>query len=77
MFFTRDQVIDKLKTQIKVNGNIIGVSLGAGIIAKSTERGGADLILALNSGKFRQMGVSSLAGMLPFYNANDLVMEFG
>lgn len=77
MFFTREQVIDKLKTQIKVNGSIIGVSLGAGIIAKSTERGGADLILALNSGKFRQMGVSSLAGMLPFYNANDLVMEFG
>ena len=77
MFFTREQVIDNLRTQIKVNGNIIGVSLGAGIIAKSTERGGADLILALNSGKFRQMGVSSLAGMLPFYNANELVMDFG
>ena len=76
MFFTREQVIDKLKTQIKVNGSIIGVSLGAGIIAKSTERGGADLILALNSGKFRQMGVSSLAGMLPFYTSINFYLCF-
>lgn len=74
--FTREKIIADLNTQYKINGNIIGVSLGAGIIAKYAAKGGADLILALNSGKFRQMGVSSLGGLLPYFNANDLVMDF-
>ncbi|MBS5787685.1 MAG: phosphoenolpyruvate hydrolase family protein [Clostridioides difficile] len=76
MFFTRENIISDLRSQVKINGNIIGVSLGAGIIAKYAAKGGADLILALNSGKFRQMGVSSLGGMMPYYNANELVMDF-
>ncbi|WP_315167485.1 phosphoenolpyruvate hydrolase family protein [Metaclostridioides mangenotii] len=76
MFFTREKIISDLKSQFKINGNIIGVSLGAGIIAKYATMGGADLILALNSGKFRQMGVSSLGGMMPYFNANELVMDF-
>ena len=74
MFFTREKIISDLRSQVKINGNIIGVSLGAGIIAKYAVKGGADLILALNSGKFRQMGVSSLGGMMPY--ANELVMDF-
>ncbi|WP_369671131.1 phosphoenolpyruvate hydrolase family protein, partial [Enterococcus faecium] len=44
--------------------------------AVNAKQGGADLILALNSGKFRQMGRSSLGGYLPFANSNDLVKEF-
>ncbi len=76
MLFTREKIISDLKSQFKINGNIIGVSLGAGIIAKYAAKGGADLILALNSGKFRQMGVSSLGGVMPYFNANELVMDF-
>jgi predicted TIM-barrel enzyme/AraC-like DNA-binding protein len=52
------------------------VGTGAGITAKYAERGGADFILTLNSGRFRQMGRSSLAGFLPFSNSNDMVMDF-
>lgn len=44
--------------------------------AKYAKKGGADFLLMLNSGRFRQMGRSSLAGFLPFYNSNDMVMEF-
>ena len=67
----------KLKTQIRIHGHIIGVAAGAGITAKYALKGGADMLLALNSGRFRQMGQSSLAGWLPFANCNELVMEFG
>jgi predicted TIM-barrel enzyme/AraC-like DNA-binding protein len=73
----REQVLNKLKTQIRIHGHIIGVAAGAGITAKYALKGGADMLLALNSGRFRQMGQSSLAGWLPFANCNELVMEFG
>lgn len=72
----REKIIEKLKTQINRNGSIIGVATGAGISAKCAAEGGADLILALNSGRFRQMGLSSLAGLLPYANCNELVMQF-
>jgi predicted TIM-barrel enzyme/AraC-like DNA-binding protein len=73
----REQILHQLKTQIRVTGHIIGVAVGAGITAKYAVKGGADLLLALNSGRFRQMGQSSLAGWLPFGNCNDMVSEFG
>ncbi|MCE5170100.1 phosphoenolpyruvate hydrolase family protein [Paenibacillus profundus] len=77
MYFDRDTIRNQLKAQIKTNGHIIGVASGAGITAKYAVKGGADFILALNSGRFRQMGLSSLGGLLPFANSNELVMEFG
>ncbi|MGE6258365.1 phosphoenolpyruvate hydrolase family protein [Heyndrickxia sporothermodurans] len=77
MNFTREQIRKQLKAEIKASGHIIGVAAGAGITAKYAAKGGADLILALNSGRFRQMGVSSLGGLLPFSNSNKLVMEYG
>jgi predicted TIM-barrel enzyme/AraC-like DNA-binding protein len=52
------------------------VGTGAGITANYVAQGGADFILTLNSGRFRQMGRSSLAGFLPFSNSNDMVMDF-
>ncbi|HWR40337.1 MAG TPA: phosphoenolpyruvate hydrolase family protein [Patescibacteria group bacterium] len=73
----REQILNKLKAQIRMTGHIIGVAVGAGISAKYAVKGGADLLLALNSGRFRQMGQSSMAGWLPFANSNELVMEFG
>lgn len=73
----REQVLNKLKVQIRITGHIIGVAVGAGISAKYALQGGADILLALNSGRFRQMGQSSLAGWLPFANCNQMVKEFG
>jgi hypothetical protein len=58
-----------LKNELKVHGHLIGVAAGSGMTAKYAEQGGADFILALNSGRFRQMGVSSLAGFLPYANS--------
>jgi len=75
--FEKDQIIKQLKKQIKINRHIIGVAAGSGLTAKYAEEGGADLILALSSGLFRQKGLSSLAAYLPFVNSNDKVMEFG
>lgn len=73
----REQILNKLKSQIRITGHIIGVAVGAGITAKYALQGGADILLTLNSGRFRQMGQSSLAGWLPFANCNQMVKEFG
>jgi len=77
VYFDRETIRNRLHAQLKSNGHIIGVAAGAGISAKYAVKGGADFILALNSGRFRQMGLSSLGGLLPFGNCNELVMEFG
>lgn len=77
MVLQREDIVNTLKSQIRITGHVIGVAVGAGITAKYAARGGADLLLALNSGRFRQMGQSSLAGWLPYGNSNEMVMEFG
>ncbi|WP_039043750.1 phosphoenolpyruvate hydrolase family protein [Sporosarcina sp. ZBG7A] len=71
------QIKQRLLNKVDQKEFIIGVASGSGKSAKSTVAGGGDMILALNSGRFRQMGVSSLAGYLPYLNCNKLVMEFG
>ncbi|MFC0301186.1 phosphoenolpyruvate hydrolase family protein [Virgibacillus soli] len=73
----KEQINEELRKQIKINRHIIGVAAGSGLTAKYAEEGGADFILALSSGYFRQKGLSSLAAYLPFLNSNDTVMEFG
>jgi len=77
MAFSKVEILKRLLNQINQRRHIIGVAVGAGISAKYAEKGGADLLLALNSGRFRQMGVGSLAGLLPFANSNQMVMDFG
>lgn len=77
MFIRREEILDRLQKQIITNRQIIGVACGAGISAKYAEKGGADLILVLNSGRYRQMGVGSLAGFMPFDNCNKMVMDLG
>lgn len=72
----RERILDRLHKQIENREHIIGVAAGAGISAKYAAKGGADLILALNSGRFRQMGLGSIAGLMPYANCNDMVMEF-
>ncbi|WP_033828052.1 phosphoenolpyruvate hydrolase family protein [Bacillus andreraoultii] len=76
-YFVKERISEELRKQIKINRHIIGVAAGSGLTAKYAEEGGADFILALSSGIFRQKGLSSLAAYLPFLNSNDTVMEFG
>ena len=71
------QILEKLRREINVNHHILGVALGSGLTAKYAEEGGADFLLVLNSGKFRQLGRSSFAGFMPYENSNGLVMDFG
>ncbi|WP_020156885.1 phosphoenolpyruvate hydrolase family protein [Caldibacillus debilis] len=77
MRMNKREIWKKLKKQLKANQHLIGVAAGSGLTGRYAEKGGADFILALSSGKFRQMGVSSLAGYLPFSNSNEIVMDFG
>lgn len=76
MLNNRTEILTYLKNQLKKNRHLIGVAAGSGLTAKSAEQGNADFILALSSGRFRQMGVSSLVGFLPYANSNQLVMDF-
>jgi predicted TIM-barrel enzyme/AraC-like DNA-binding protein len=73
----RQQIIENLRNQIKIHHHILGVALGSGLTAKYAEEGGADFLLALNSGKYRQLGRGSIAGFLAFEDSNGLVMNFG
>ncbi len=73
----RIEIIRQFNEQLNKGRKLIGVSVGNGMSARNAEKGGADFVLALNSGKFRQMGQGSLAGFLPFANCNNLVMDFG
>ncbi|WP_099187134.1 phosphoenolpyruvate hydrolase family protein [Tepidibacter mesophilus] len=72
----REKLLNNINAQIKKGNHIIGVATGTGMTAKCAKKGEADFILVLNSGRFRQMGRSSLAGFLPFCNSNDMVMDF-
>lgn len=77
MGFTRDDVLDRLRGQTEALRAIVGAGAGTGISAKFVERGGADLIIVYNSGRFRMAGHSSMCGLLPLGDANQIVMEMG
>ena len=66
----RQVILDNLRSQIKVHRYLLGVAIGYGITAKHAEEGGADFLLALNSGRYRQLGRGSLAGFLSFEDSN-------
>ena len=75
MGFTREQVLKRLRKNIKERRPIIGAGAGTGISAKCEEAGGVDLIVIYNSGRFRMAGRGSLAGIMPYGDANAIVME--
>ncbi|HEY3392446.1 MAG TPA: phosphoenolpyruvate hydrolase family protein [Lacipirellulaceae bacterium] len=75
MPFTRHQVLTRLRARINEGVPIIGGGAGTGISAKCEEAGGIDLIVIYNSGRFRMAGRGSLAGLMPFGNANQIVKE--
>ena len=75
MAFTRDEVLKRLRKNIDDGVPIIGAGAGTGISAKFEEEGGVDLIIIYNSGRFRMAGRGSLAGTMPYGDANAIVMD--
>ncbi|KAF6166697.1 hypothetical protein GIB67_005559 [Kingdonia uniflora] len=69
------EILEKLKDQIRKGIPVIGAGAGTGISAKFEEEGGVDMIVVYNSGRFRMAGRGSLAGLLPFADANAVVLE--
>jgi len=74
-FISRAEALKKLHDQIAAGRPIIGCGAGTGISAKCAEAGGADLIIIYNSGRYRMAGRGSLAGLLPYGDANGIVVE--
>lgn len=72
---SRSETLSRLRNLIDQNRPIIGGGAGTGISAKFEEAGGIDLIVIYNSGRFRMAGRGSLAGLMPYGDANAIVME--
>jgi len=75
--YTRKEVIERLRATLKKGQPIIAAGAGTGISAKFIERGGADLIIIYNSGRFRMAGHGSTAGLMAYGDANAVAMEIG
>jgi predicted TIM-barrel enzyme len=73
--FTRDECLRRLRAQLAAGRPVIGGGAGTGISAKCAEAGGIDLIIIYNSGRFRMAGRGSLSGMMPYGEANQVVVE--
>jgi predicted TIM-barrel enzyme len=71
----RQKIVNHLRLKISKGELIIGAGAGTGISAKCEEKGGADLIVIYNSGRFRMAGRGSLAGLMPYGDANAIVMD--
>ena len=71
----RASIIAGLRAQVARGIAIVGAGAGTGISAKSAEMGGVDLIIIYNSGRFRMAGRGSLAGLMPYGDANQIVVE--
>src|SRR6187549_726169 len=74
-FIPYSESLRRLKAQVASGMPIIGAGAGTGISAKFAERGGVDIIVIYNSGRYRMAGLGSLAGMLPYGDANAIVLD--
>jgi predicted TIM-barrel enzyme len=72
---TRDEALARLRAQVDAGQPIIGAGAGTGLSAKLAEAGGADLIIIYNSGRYRMGGRGSLAGLMPYGDANEIVVD--
>ena len=75
--YTREEVIERLRDTLGRGEPIIAAGAGTGISAKFIEKGGADLIIIYNSGRFRMAGHGSTAGLMAYGDANAVAMEIG
>lgn len=73
--FSRQAILSRLRDKVAAGQPIIGGGAGTGISAKMSEAGGIDLLVIYNSGRFRMAGRGSLSGMMPYGDANAIVME--
>ena len=71
----RDEVVARLRAKVRDGKPVIGAGAGTGLSAKCAEAGGADLIIIYNSGRYRMAGRGSLAGLMPYGDANAIVVE--
>ena len=74
---TREENLKMFRKKRKDGQILVGVGAGAGITAKSSEAGGADMLIVYNSGRFRMAGRGSLSGLLSYGDANQIVVEMG
>lgn len=72
---TRAQCLERLRAQVTAGKPILGGGAGIGLSAKCAEAGGIDLIIIYNSGRFRMAGRGSLSGMMPYGDANQIVLD--
>jgi predicted TIM-barrel enzyme len=72
---TRDEALARLRSQVGAGRPVIGAGAGTGLSAKCAEAGGADLIIIYNSGRYRMAGRGSLSGLLPYGDANAIVVD--
>jgi predicted TIM-barrel enzyme len=72
---TRQEALARLRAQVAQGRPIIGAGAGTGLSAKCAEAGGGDLIIIYNSGRYRMAGRGSLAGLMPYGDANAIVVE--
>jgi predicted TIM-barrel enzyme len=74
-FISREEALKRLRQSVASGQPIVGCGAGTGISAKFAEQGGADLIIIYNSGRYRMAGRGSLAGLMPYGDANGIVVE--
>lgn len=74
-FIGRDEALRRLRARVAAGEPILGAGAGTGISAKFAERGGVDLIIIYNSGRFRMAGRGSLSGLMAYGDANAIVVE--
>lgn len=77
MAIPRADIIKHLKSEIAAGRIMLGAGAGAGISAKVCEMGGVDMLIIYNSGRYRMAGRGSLAGLMPYGDANAIVVEMG
>jgi predicted TIM-barrel enzyme len=75
MRFERSTLMDRFRTMVARGEPIVGAGAGTGLSAKCEEAGGVDLIVIYNSGRYRMAGRGSLAGLMPYGDANAIVMD--
>ena len=74
---TRSEILEQFRKETAAGKILVGVGAGTGITAKSSEAGGADMLIIYNSGRYRMAGRGSLAGLLSYGDANAIVVEMG
>ena len=75
MAISRSEILRRVGAEVAAGRPVVGCGAGTGISAKCAEAGGADLIIIYNSGRYRMAGRGSLAGLMPYGDANGIVTE--